>query len=162
MCNQCHPPCLLLNQDVGHTQSSDGGEGQAQPGGPGQTGRSVAQVGVAAYLGHGVDCGVGDAGGQGRLLADVALGLCYTALLLNVHDTDCYPDTTEALFSAFTCGFSRKAQVPNTKVALVAHQSLNGCKAESGCEQLENNYVHLGKRSGTRLQTRLSGETAYL
>lgn len=67
----CHALRFPSNQNVGHEQSSDGGEGQAQAGGPGQTGRSVAQVGVAARLGHGVDGGVG---GEVFLVGLVALG----------------------------------------------------------------------------------------
>lgn len=67
LCVIRHPPRFLSNQDVGDKQSSDRGEGQAQPGGPGQTGRSVTQVGGAAHLGQGVDCGVGAAGGEVHL-----------------------------------------------------------------------------------------------
>lgn len=62
------------NQDVGRKQSSDGGESQAQRGGPGQAGRDVAQGGVAASLGNGVDGGVGAGAGDGRLFSFVALG----------------------------------------------------------------------------------------
>ena len=68
------PLCLLSNQDLGHEQSSDGGEGQAEPGGPGQTGRSIAEVSVAARLGYGVESDVGDV--QNALVRDlVALNL---------------------------------------------------------------------------------------
>ena len=54
-----NPLCLLSNQDLGHEQGSGGGEDQAEPGGPGQTGRSIAEVLVAARLHHGVDSEVG-------------------------------------------------------------------------------------------------------
>ncbi len=74
LCVIRHPLCFLSNQDVGHKQSSDGGEGQAQPGGPRQTGRSVTQVSGAARLGQGVDGGVGAAGGEVHVCGTVAVG----------------------------------------------------------------------------------------
>lgn len=64
------------NQDVGHKQSSDGGEGQRQPGHAGQTGCIVAQVGVAARLGQRVDGGVGAARGEIHVFGLVAISLC--------------------------------------------------------------------------------------
>ena len=70
---QC-PLCLLLNQDLGHEQSSDGGEAQAEPGEPGQTGRSIAEVSGAARLVHGVDIEVA-AFGKFLLRGLVALSL---------------------------------------------------------------------------------------
>lgn len=68
------PPCRFSDQDPGHEQSGDGGQGQAQARGPGQPRRGVAQVGVAARLGHGVNGGVGAAGGEVDVLGLVALG----------------------------------------------------------------------------------------
>lgn len=66
---------FLSDQDVGHQQGSDGGEGQANPGHPLRTGRSVAQIGAAAGLGHGVDGGVAR-GGEVDFLGLVALSHC--------------------------------------------------------------------------------------
>lgn len=63
-------------------QSGDGGQSQAQPGREG--GCSVAQVGVAARLGHLVDGGVG-VGGEVHLRRLVALALLQTALHLDRH-----------------------------------------------------------------------------
>lgn len=63
-------------------QSGDGGQSQAQPGREG--GRGVAQVGVAARLGHLVDGGVG-VGGEVHLRRLVALALLQTALHLDRH-----------------------------------------------------------------------------
>lgn len=71
ICILCHPS----NQDVSHKQSSDGGEGQRQPGHTRQTGRLVAQVGVAACLSHRVDGGVAAAGGEIHVFGLVALSL---------------------------------------------------------------------------------------
>lgn len=45
----------MSNEDTGHKQSSEGGEGQGEPRGPGQARRGVAQVGGAARLVHAVD-----------------------------------------------------------------------------------------------------------
>jgi len=95
---------LLSNQDLGHEQSSDGGEAQAEPGGPGQTGRSIAEVSVAARLGHLVDSGVG-AAGKVHIRGLVALSLLKTALHFNIHDAGCLPNTTEAVLSGVTFGF---------------------------------------------------------
>ena len=72
ICSVCimgvHVVCVFLSsQDVGHEQSSDGGEGQAHPGGPGQARSGVAQVGVAACLGHCVQGGVGRGNGRGQV-----------------------------------------------------------------------------------------------
>lgn len=72
VCTACHPSSALSNQDVGHKQSSDCGQGQAQPGGPGQTGRGVTQVGVAARLGQCVDGGIGVVGGEVHVFGLVA------------------------------------------------------------------------------------------
>lgn len=84
--------CVFLsNQDVGHEQSSDGGEGQAHPGGPGQGGSGIAQVGIAACLGHVVHGGVGRGNGIGQVcvFGRVAFSQHETALLLNVHKANC-------------------------------------------------------------------------
>lgn len=96
---------FLSNQDVGHKQRGDGGEGQAEAGGGGQAGRGVAQVGVAARLGHGVDGGVGAAGREVHLRGPVALGHSEAALLNDIHDAGCFPNTTVAMLVGFTCGF---------------------------------------------------------
>lgn len=67
------PLFLLSNQEIGNKQSSDGGDGQAQPGGSRQTGCGVAQVGVTACLGHAVDAVV-ISGGKVHILGLVAFG----------------------------------------------------------------------------------------
>lgn len=69
------PPLIhyISNQDVGHQQSSGGSQGQAQPGGRGQTRSSVTQVAAAAHLVHGVNGGVAVAGGEVHLFGLVAL-----------------------------------------------------------------------------------------
>lgn len=84
-----HSLDFLSNQDVGHKQSSDGGQGQAEPGGPGQTGSSITQVCAAARLSHDVDGGVGAAGWEVHFFGLVALGHCKTALHLEIHEADC-------------------------------------------------------------------------
>lgn len=66
----------VSNHSLGQKQSGDGGQGQAQPGGPGQAGCGVAQVAVAACFGHGINGGVGVAGGEVRVLGLVALRHC--------------------------------------------------------------------------------------
>lgn len=68
--------CVLSNQVNGHKQSSECGQSQVQTRRPGQTRRSIAQVGGAARLGHGVDGGVGATVGKGHLFGLVALGHC--------------------------------------------------------------------------------------
>lgn len=66
--------CLLSHQ--GKKQCSDGGHGQSKHGGPGHPGGGVAQVGVAAGLGHGVDGGgVGDFVWEIHIFGFVALSL---------------------------------------------------------------------------------------
>lgn len=66
---------LRSNQDVGHKQSGDGSQSQAEPGG--QPGRSVTQVGVAACLGHRVGGGrIGRGARELHLFRLVALGHC--------------------------------------------------------------------------------------
>lgn len=60
--------CLLalfsrsLNHEIGCKKRKHGDGCQAEGGGAGQAWRRVAQVGVAAGFGHGVDGGVGAAG----------------------------------------------------------------------------------------------------
>lgn len=67
-----HSQSLLSNQDFDHKQSSDGGEGHAEPRGTRQTRSSVAQVSGTARLGHGVDSGIGV--GKVHILSLVAFG----------------------------------------------------------------------------------------
>lgn len=71
MCSS-YPSPLVSRHGLGQEQSSDGGQGQAHVGDPGHSGRSVTQVVVAAYLGHGVNGGVGAAGGEVNVFGLVA------------------------------------------------------------------------------------------
>lgn len=77
-------PIVRRNSKKRHEQSGEGGQGQAQPAGPRQTRRGVAQVGVAARLGHAVNGCVGVALGEVGVLGQVALGHLKAALGLDV------------------------------------------------------------------------------
>lgn len=82
-CTLCGP-IVRGNSKKGHEQSGEGGQAQAEPAGPRQTRRGVAQVGVAARLGHGVNGGVGVALGEVHLFGLVALAHRKAALGLDV------------------------------------------------------------------------------
>lgn len=66
------PVRCVSNQDAGHQQSRDRGQDQTERGGARQAGRGVAQVGVAARLGHGENGLVGAAAGEVHLFRGVA------------------------------------------------------------------------------------------
>lgn len=74
---------LLSNQEVSHKHSRDGGEGQGQRGG---AGRRVAQVCVAARLGHLVD---GLVCAKVHIFSLVAVRYCQATLHLDVHKSNC-------------------------------------------------------------------------
>lgn len=80
--------------DPGQEQSGDGGQGHAHAGPPGQPRSAVAQVGVAARLGHGVNGGIVVAGGEVNVDGLVAFGLCQAALLDDVHKARCRGTST--------------------------------------------------------------------
>lgn len=149
MCSVCVHSILyvmhvLSNQDVSHKQSSDGGQGQFKCGASGQTGGRVTEVGVAACFGHRVGSGVGIRG-EVHLWRLVAVGFCQTALHLDIDNTHCWSNATEAVFSTGTCCFSGKTDFIEANTALVALQRVNDCKAESEGENLQDDSVHLGR-----------------
>lgn len=75
VCTLCHPWFhYASNQNAGYQQSGDRSQAQAQHGGPGQTGRSITQVGVAARLGHFVNGGIWVVGVQAHVFGLVAPG----------------------------------------------------------------------------------------
>lgn len=79
----------MLNQNVGHKQSRDGGEGQAQPRGPRQAWGTVTQVCVAARLRHLVQGGAGVADRDRLIRSLVAVGHYKTALHFDADKTSC-------------------------------------------------------------------------
>lgn len=76
-------------------QRQDGGQRQAEDAGPLQRRAAVAQIHVAARLGHLVGGGVGVAG-EGHRRRLVALSDGQAALHLHVHETGCGGGTTHA------------------------------------------------------------------
>lgn len=80
---------IVLNENVGHKQSRDGGEGQAQPRGPGQAWGTVAQVCGTARLRHLVQGGAGVADRDRLIRSLVALSHGKTALRFDTDKTSC-------------------------------------------------------------------------
>lgn len=87
-CTLCGP-IVRRNSKKHHEQSGEGGQGQAEPTGPWQTRCGVAQVGVAARLGHAVNGCVGAALGEVHLSGLVALAHRKAALGLDVYEAGC-------------------------------------------------------------------------
>lgn len=100
-CTLCSP-IVRCNSKKRHEQSGEGGQGQAEPAGPRQTRRGIAQVGVAARLGHGVNGCVGIALGEVHLYGLVALVHRKAALGLDVYEAGC----GQATHTVIVCWYS--------------------------------------------------------
>lgn len=105
-CTLCGP-AVRRNSKKRHEQSGEGGQGQAEPAGPRQTRRGVAQVGVAACLGHGVNGCVGVALGEVHLFGLVALSHGKAALGLDVYEAGCGRATRTVTVCTLTLHFAK-------------------------------------------------------
>ncbi len=96
---------------------------------------------------------------------DLNLRECRPVRFLASEILTCFPDTTEAQFSALTCSFSGKAHVKEANFAFVALQGLTWGREEGdrGMEEEELGLPSIGLLQAiiSRLKRRLINTSAF-